>query len=107
MSQPRISNVELAALLKQCAEALDNEDKRAYEAGETRWKGVAGEWSTKGQEICIQTAGPVFGDICYYLLGGAWNDILDWADKQQGVGFSSTRPNEEDFDGSSHEGGHQ
>jgi hypothetical protein len=63
---------ELAVLLDRCAQAMNAKEAETKRA-------ICGEWSTTGRKVCEEIAGKDLGPICYYLLGGAWNDVLDWA----------------------------
>jgi hypothetical protein len=65
---------------------MNTEEQRRIDNGETHMRGICGEWTSKGREICDQIVGDPFGEIVYYLLGGAWNDVLDWADRQKEEG---------------------
>jgi hypothetical protein len=73
----------IAQLLMKCAEAMDNEDKRRMDAGESVWHPVAGSPTGKGNEICeaICTAAghKEIAFPIYLLLAYTWNDAHDWA----------------------------
>lgn len=76
---------ELAQLIKMCAKAMDDEDARRIAADETEWKAVASNWTTAGriicQNVCSAARSPELATPIYLMLGGAWNDALEWAEE--------------------------
>lgn len=88
MSAAHLSGCEMGTLLRECAEAMDDEDGRRIRAGEVHFHAVVSHPTTVGREICERVAasrGLVgWGEIAYYLLVHTWNDALDWAEREIG-----------------------
>lgn len=90
MKTPPNATTLLALVVKKCAFEMNAHDKaninKALAGQQFIDNGVSGGLSVDGRRICEETArGMAANDLAvpaYLLLAYAWNDVLDWADKQ-------------------------